>query len=130
MSCAESARLSRMQMERRLTYFEVVLVRKGVVYGFDFGHGIQDLLAHLIQGVLDARTTFLCKSLEGDRSSGLPRLVKFGNCRLHVLNAAERIPGPSAVDFGAQDSVVNVRQGGVLVLVKIVERGPGTFEHQ
>ena len=99
-----------------------MLVRKGVVYGVDFGHGFQNLLAHFVQGILDAWTAFCGKGLEGDGSSGLPRPVEFGNCRPHIVNTAERVPNPSAVDFSAQDSVVNVRQGSVVVLVKTVKR--------
>ena len=117
-------------MERRLTYFEVVLVRKRVVYGFDFGHGFENLLTHLVPGVLGAWTTFRCKGFEGDGSSGLPRLVEFGNGRLHLLHTAERVPDPSAIDFGAQDSIVDVWQGRVLISIETVKGGPSTFEHQ
>ena len=88
-------------MERRLTYLEIVLVRKRIVYSFDFGDCLQNLLTHFVQGVLNAWTAFRCKCLEGNRTSGLPRLVKFGNCRLHLLDAAKCVPGPSAVNFGA-----------------------------
>ena len=88
-------------MGQVLTYFEVVLVRKGVVYSLNFGYGIQNLLTHLVQGILDAWATFLCEGFKGNGSSRLPRLVKFGNCGMYVLNTAERIPGPTAVDLGA-----------------------------
>lgn len=52
--------------ERQHTNFKVVLVRKGVVNSCCLWYGLENLLAHLVHGVLNRRGILLSKGLHGD----------------------------------------------------------------
>ena len=106
-----------------------MLVGQGVVGLVSLGHGIQDLLAHLVHGVLDRRALVLGKSLERDVAGRLPRLVEALNALLHLGQVGELLPGPAGVHVGGQDAVPRLLEGGELVPHEAVEGGAGALEH-
>ncbi|KAL2277369.1 hypothetical protein FJTKL_00072 [Diaporthe vaccinii] len=116
--------------ERQLTDLEVVLVRQGVAGEVCLGHRLQDLLAHLVHGVLHAGALVLGKRLHGDGPGGLPGGVEPGRGLAHGVDPGEGLPRPGAVDVGRQDAVPGLGEGGVLVAHEAVELGPGALEHR
>ncbi|KAB8339148.1 hypothetical protein FH972_022084 [Carpinus fangiana] len=112
---------------------KVVLVGQGVVNGGGLGHGGQDLLAHLVHGVLHAGALLDGKRLERDPPRRLPRRVELARVGrgLHLGQPREHAPRPPALDLGAQDAVLRLRQHRVCVRrVVAVEGAARRLEHQ
>lgn len=112
---------------------KVVLVGQRVVDVLDLWHSSEDLLAHLVHGVLDTGALFGCKRLHCDFARALPcsvELVGRGGS-LDGGDVRERAPGPAALDFCAEDAVLRLGQDGELVFcVVAVEGAAGAFEHE
>lgn len=82
-----------------------MLVWQRIVNRSDGRHSGQNLITHLVHGVLDACATVRGKGLDRDGPGTVPRLVKFWYHRFDMVESIEGLPCPSAVDFGAQDTV-------------------------
>ena len=114
-----------------LTDFKIMLIWQSVVdflYESDFS---QDLLAHLVHGVLHTWTFILGKSLHGDGTCRLPRLIEDLLLSLDRVKSLECLPLPAGVDCGTQDSILSLWKDGILVLgVETIESGTSTLENE
>ena len=106
-----------------------MLVGQRIVGLVGLRHRIQDLLAHLVHGVLDRRRLVLGKGLERDVAGGLPRGVEALDALLHGRQVGELLPGPAGVHVGREDAVPRLLEGGKLVTDEAVEGGAGALEH-
>lgn len=107
-----------------------MLIGQRIINRSDGWHSGQDLIAHLVHGVLDASAIVDGKSLHRDSSGTVPGLVKDWYHGLDMIESIEGLPRPSAVDFGAQDTVVHVWERGVLVADKVMEGRAGALEDE
>ncbi|CRK29992.1 hypothetical protein BN1708_005120 [Verticillium longisporum] len=107
---------------------KVVLVGQGVGDGLGLGGDLEDLLAHLVHGVLDAGALVLGKGLEGDGAGGVPGGVEAADVLLDGGEAVGEGPGPGGVDVGGEDAVPGLGQGGVRVADEAVEGRAGGLE--
>lgn len=107
-----------------------MLVGQRIVNRGDGWHSAQDLIAHLVHGVLDASATVGGKCLDCDSPGTIPGRVKFWHHGLDMVESIKGLPCPSTVDFGAQDTVVHIRERRVLVADKVMEGRPSAFEDE
>ena len=107
-----------------------MLVRQRIVNRSDGRHGGQDLITHLVHGVLDACATVGGKGLGRDSSGIVPGLVELGYHGFDMVESIEGLPCPSAVDFSTQDTVVHFWERGVLVTDKVVKGRAGALEDE
>lgn len=105
-----------------------MLVRERKVCRDHGGRGVQDLLAHLVHGGLDARAVVFCKGLHDNGPRVVKGLVEARHGALHLSQVGE-LPSPAAVDVGGQDPVPDLGEGGVLVADETVEGRAGALEH-
>lgn len=107
-----------------------MLVRQAVADSLDLGSLDEDLLAHLVHGVLHTGRVLLGKSLESDLSCVGVCLVEDGRLLLDLLQSGELLPLPCALDLGAENAVPDLGKTGVLVAVEAIKGGPGRLEHE
>lgn len=89
----------------------------------------QNLLAHLVHGILHAGALVLGKPRQRNLAGLLPRRVELGDGLAHGLDVGEGLPLPAGVDVGRQDAVPGLGQGGELVADEAVEGRAGALEH-
>lgn len=89
----------------------------------------QDLVRHLVHGVLDTGAVILREGLEGDIPGGLPGDIELGRKRAHLVQAAEVFPVPVSGDIGAENAIPSLLELGVLVTDEAPELGVGALEH-
>ncbi len=87
---------------------EVMLVGQRVVDCLEQGLGCQDLLAHLVHGVLHTRAFLERKESEGDLAGVGPRVIEFVHVLLDRVNAGEGRPRPVGVNRSAEDAVIGI----------------------
>jgi len=109
---------------------EIVLIGEGVVNCFDQWHCCQDLFAHLIHGVLDARTVVRSESLQSNLAGYIPRLVKLGHHRLDFGKGGEGLPFPASLYLRAQNAVPCLRELSVCVAVEAIEGRTGALKNK
>lgn len=114
----------------KLTNLKVVLVGQAVNDRLDLGCLCQNLLAHLVHGVLHAGRVLLCKRLHGDCPGIRVCFVENGLLLLHLLEAAKLVPLPCRLDLCAENAVPRLRQTGELVAVEAVECRARRLEHK
>lgn len=110
--------------------FKVVLVGERVVDGLDQRSRLEDLVTHLVHGVLDAGAAVLCERINRDLPRGGVALLELGCDRPDLSQAGEQLPLPTALDLGAQDAVPRLGQLRVLIAVEAVEGRSGALEHE
>lgn len=94
---------------------EVMLVRQRVVNIRNKWLSSQDLLAHLVHGVLDTGGFFDSEQPEGDLAGLGMGCIELVDVILYVLQLGEDIPLPAGVDASAEDAIPRLREGGVFV---------------
>lgn len=109
---------------------EVVFVGQRIVNCFDQRSRGQDLLAHLIHGILYAGALVFGERLECDFACILPCFVELRNLPLNVIESSENLPFPASIDRGAEDTVPDFGQSGVIVPNEGVESRSGALQHQ
>lgn len=77
-----------------------MLVGQGVSGGLNLRDGVQDLLAHLVHGGLDAGTVVLGEDLQSDIAGRLPGLIELGDSILNGLEIRKGLPLPGCIDIG------------------------------
>lgn len=102
-----------------------MLVGQRVANNLHLGRLLQDLLAHLVHGVLDRGGLVLGERLEGDVAGRLESLVEPLNALLHVGDGGKGLPVPGGINVGRQDTVPSLAEGGVLVPDEAVEGRAG-----
>jgi len=107
---------------------KVVLVGKRVAGGLDFGSRGQDLLAHFVHGVLHGSALVGRERAQGNRSGVFPGFVKPLDAFVDGRQGRETLPGPAAVDDGAQDAVPGLGKAGEVVADKSVKGRAGALE--
>ena len=90
----------------------------------------QDLVAHLVHGVLHASTGILCKGIQSNLPGLAPSLSKLWRKPFDLVESRECLPIITTLDLGAQDSVPRLGQLSVLVAVEPVEGGSSALEHK
>jgi len=110
------------------TNLEVVLVRQGVANDLGLGNGFEDLLAHLVHGILDRGALVDGKGLHGNLAGALPGGIEALNA---LLNGSKReaLPSPGSIDIGRQDAIPGLAQAGVLVPDEAMEGRASALEH-
>ena len=88
----------------------------------------EDLISHLVHGVLHTGAVILCEGLEGDVSGGEPGGIEAGPERADLVDAAEALPVPVAGDIGAEDAVPGLLESGVLITNEAPELRVGALE--
>lgn len=116
-------------MRFKLTKLEKVLVGQRVADQLRVGHGGQDLLAHLVHGVLHAGTLVLGEPRQRDAAGLLPRRVELGDGLSDGLDVRKGLPLPGGIDIRRQDAVPGLAQRRVLVPHEAVEGRAGALEH-
>lgn len=106
-----------------------MLVRQRIGNQVCLRHGGQDLLAHLVHGILHTGALILGKSGERNVASLLPCRVKLGARLPHGLYIRKGLPLPGSVNISGQDAVPGLSQSGVLVPNEAVEGRSSTLEH-
>lgn len=106
-----------------------MLVRQRIVHRLHQRLVGQDLLGHLVHGVLDTGAVILGEDLQGDLAGTLPGGVELGDDGADLVQRGEGLPGPAGVDVGAEDAVPGFLEGGVLVAQEAPELRVGALEH-
>jgi len=109
---------------------EVVLVWKQIVDLLNEWHCSQDLVAHLVHGVLHAGRLVLCKGLGGDLVSSLESWVEFAGLGLDGCERVEGSPCPVCLDFGGQNAIPGLWQSSVFVPVEAIEGRSSALEYK
>lgn len=92
-------------------------------------YGSQDLLAHLVHGVLHAGALILGESRQSNLTSLFPRRIELGYCLPHSSNICKGLPLPGSINVGGQDAIPSLAQSGVLVPHEAVECRASALEH-
>lgn len=106
-----------------------MVVGKRVLHRLDQRHTREDLLAHLVHGVLHTGAVILGKGLEGNFASQLPSSIELVGMSLNLGQAVEPAPLPVGSNISAQDAVPGLLEGSILVTDKAPELGVGALEH-
>lgn len=114
----------------QLTKLEKVLVGQRVGDQVGFRHSGQNLLAHLVHGVLHTGALILSKSGERNVASFLPRRVELGARLPHGFYIGECLPLPSGVNVSGQDAIPGLSQRGELVPHEAVEGRASALQHR
>lgn len=109
---------------------KIMLIRQTVIDGVYAWHCREDLVTHLVHGVLHAGAIIVGERLQRDIPRRLPRFVKRLLAELDFLQARERLPQPAALDFGRENAVPGFWQDRVVALVEAVKRGARALQHQ
>jgi hypothetical protein len=98
-----------------------VLVGKRIIHIGDFWDSIQDGVAHFVHSVLHTGAVLLGKRLHRDRPRITPRPIEFRDRSSDRAHAREGLPRPPTIDISAQDSIPDLRQGGVFIPYEAME---------
>lgn len=115
---------------RRLTNLEIMLVRQRVLDSLNVWHCLQNVLAHLIHGILHGWAVLLRKQLHRNFTCSRPRLVELWNGSPHRSQTLEVVPLPRAIDLGGQNPVPDFRESGVLITDEAVELRASALQDQ
>lgn len=118
------------RLARKLTNLKVVLVRQRVADSLHKRCCRQNLVAHLVHGVLHASAIVLRKGIQGNRLRRVERSVEFRDHALDLIETGESLPFPLGFDLGAENAVPGLAQARVFVAVEAVEGGAGALEHE
>ena len=111
------------------TDLKVVLVRQRILNRLNKSLASQNLLRHLVHGVLHAGAVILSEGLEGDLTGRLPGSVKVLHISAHLVESREALPAPSGIDIRAEDAVPGLLESGVLVADEAPELRVGALQH-
>ena len=100
---------------------KVMLVRKRVIDSFHPRNRSQNLVTHLVHGILHACAVVVCKRSESNFTRLFPRLVEILGPETNLLQTGECLPQPTTLDFGAEDAVPCLLQDCVVALVVSIE---------
>jgi hypothetical protein len=107
-----------------------MLVGQRVLDSVNIWHCLQDMLTHLIHGILHRRAVLLRKQLHRNLTCRSPRLIELWNRGSHRSQRLEVVPLPRAIDLGGQNPVPDLREGGVLITNEAVELGASALQDQ
>ena len=105
-----------------------MLVGQGESDSLDLWGRVEDLLGHLVHGILNAGAFVFSESLHANGRSILKSLVELGSCLLDGLGIRE-LPAPSGIDISRENPVMGLTERGELVADEAVESRPRALEH-
>lgn len=106
-----------------------MLVGQRVFHRLDQGLESQDLVGHLVHGILHTGTVVLSEGLKSDITSSSPGSVELGNVGLDFIKIAEALELPIGVDIGAENAIPCFGESGVLITDEAPELGVGALKN-
>lgn len=108
-----------------------MFVRESVVDSVNLRVGSQNILTHLVHGVLHARAVLVCKSVHGDAAGSRPGFIETVGSSLDVLDSLEETPLPVTFNGGAENAIVRLGEDGVRIVdIEAEKRRAGTLQNQ
>jgi hypothetical protein len=107
-----------------------VLVGERVIDSVNERNGSQNLIGHLVHGVLDTCAVVLGECAHGDGSDLIPCIVELRNIGANLVYRSKGLPVPSAFHFSAENAIPNLWQLGILIAVEAVKCRACAFQNE
>lgn len=106
-----------------------MLIRQRILNSINQGLLAQNLVGHLVHGVLDTGTVIIGESLEGDIPGSLPGRVELVGNGADLVQSTEALPVPVGSNVGAENAIPGLLERGIFVADEAVELRAGALEH-
>ena len=101
--------------EREHTNLKIMLIRQRILHRLNQRLIPQNLIRHLVHGILHTGTIILGKDPQGNIPRLSPGSIKPRHVRAHLIQIPKALPAPIRRDIGTQHTIPRLFQRGVLV---------------